>query len=229
MKPDKKLVVVAGVGQGLGVGLVRFFLDKNCQVIGLNRSASQLQHKCYKEYLVDICDEVAIDKIKHNIFSEQGVPDVLIHNTQKLVIETIESTSLEQFEACWRAISLSAFLLSKAFLPAMAQRGQGTMIVSGATASLRGGEKFSAFSSAKFALRGLTQSLARCYQSQGLHIVHVVLDGIVNTVKSRELHNMESESMMSAYDIAEVYWQLIQQPKSTWTHELDLRPASESF
>lgn len=59
--------------------------------------------------------------------------------------------------------------------------------------------------------------------------MHVVLDGIVNTAKSRELHNMGSESMMSAYDIAEVYWQLIQQPKSTWTHELDLRPASESF
>lgn len=229
MKSDKKLIVVAGVGQGLGVDLVLFFLDKNCQVIGLNRSASQLQHKCYKEYLVDLCDEAAIDKIKHNISSEYGVPDVLIHNTQKLVIETIESTSFAQFEACWRAISLSAFSLSKAFLPAMAQRGQGTMIVSGATASLRGGAKFSAFSSAKFALRGLTQSLARSYQHQGLHIVHVVLDGIVNTAKSRELHNMNNESMMSAYDIAEVYWQLIQQPKSTWTHELDLRPATESF
>lgn len=163
MKPEKKLVVVAGVGQGLGAGLVQFFLDKNCQVIGLNRSASQLQHKCYKEYLVDLCDEAALDEIKNNIFSKQGAPDVLIHNTQKLVIESVESTSSAQFEACWRAISLSAFSLSKAFLPAMAQRGQGTMIVSGATASMRGGAKFSAFSSAKFALRGLTQSLARSY------------------------------------------------------------------
>ena len=94
---------------------------------------------------------------------------------------------------------------------------------------MRGGANFSAFASAKFALRGLTQSLAREYQSSGIHVAHVILDGIINTAASRDRHGLDPTQMMKTTDIAEAYWQLAHQPKSTWTHELDLRPMSESF
>ena len=92
----------------------------------------------------------------------------------------------------------------------------------------RGGN-FSAFASAKFALRGLTQSLAREYQPAGVHVCHVILDGIIDTFRSRTLHALDPNKMIKPQDIAETYWQIAHQPKSTWTHELDLRPGSESF
>jgi NAD(P)-dependent dehydrogenase (short-subunit alcohol dehydrogenase family) len=94
---------------------------------------------------------------------------------------------------------------------------------------LRGGAKFSAFASAKFALRGLTQSLAREFHPAGVHVCHAILDGIIDTDRSRDLHSLDPGRMMKPEDIAEVYWQLSHQPQSIWTHELDLRPASESF
>ena len=123
----------------------------------------------------------------------------------------------------------TAFLLGQATLAPMANKGRGTFIVSGATASLRGGAKFAAFASAKFALRGLTQSMAREFQPQGVHVCHAILDGIIDTDRSRDLHSLDPAKMMKPGDIAEAYWQLAHQPTSTWTHELDLRPASEGF
>ena len=123
----------------------------------------------------------------------------------------------------------SLVVLGQSVLPAMAAGNGGAMIDSGATASLRGGAKFAAFASAKFALRGLTQSLARGYQSQGIHVVHTILDGIIDTPRSRELHSLAPATMMKPEEIAQAYLALVRQPRSTWTHELDLRPASESF
>lgn len=226
---SQPLAVIAGVGKGLGVGLVEFFLAKNYRVLSLNRSASELSEPGLSEYLLDLSDEEQVKAVAEKLLAEHGVPDVLIHNTQNLVIENFEQTTAAQFEACWQSITLTAFLLAQAFLPAMEKRGSGAMIVSGATASIRGGARFSAFSSAKFALRGLTQSLARSYQSKGIHVVHVLLDGIVATENSRTLHGLDDDKMMSPEDIASIYWQLTQQPLSTWSHELDLRPATENF
>ncbi|WP_255509682.1 SDR family NAD(P)-dependent oxidoreductase [Oceaniovalibus sp. ACAM 378] len=89
--------------------------------------------------------------------------------------------------------------------------------------------KFSAFASAKFALRGLTQSLAREFHPAGVHVCHTILDGIIDTARSRDLHNLDPTKMMKPDDIAQIYWELAHQTRSTWTHELDLRPASEGF
>ena len=111
----------------------------------------------------------------------------------------------------------------------MVRAGGGAFLVSGATASLRGGARFSAFSSSKFALRGFTQSLAREFQTAGIHVAHFILDGIIDTPRSRDLHTLDPAKMMKKNDIAEVYWQTAHQPNSTWAHEIDLRPQSESF
>lgn len=124
---------------------------------------------------------------------------------------------------------VSAFNVMSAVLPLMVEKGRGSIIGSGATASLKGGAKFSAFASAKFALRGLTQSLARELQPKGVHFAHVILDGILDTPRSRVLHDLDPERMMETMDVANAYLQLAQQRPSTWTHELDLRPSSEVF
>lgn len=232
MKNNKPLVVIAGLGEGLGRGLAEFFMDKGYQVLGLNRR--ELEDKSsWLMMSLDLSDEAAVNAAAKKIIQGYGSPHILIHNTQSLVIAPFEKTTAKDFQNVWQSIAYSAFLLGQAFLPTMAKQKDSavspTMIVSGATASIRGGEKFSALSSAKFALRGLTQSMARTYQPLGVHIAHVLLDGIVDSEKSRELHHLPKEKMMQVADIANTYWQLSQQPKSTWTHELDLRPVSESF
>jgi NAD(P)-dependent dehydrogenase (short-subunit alcohol dehydrogenase family) len=145
------------------------------------------------------------------------------------VISAFEETSIEDFEATWRAMVLSTVNLASRVLPAMVDTGGGTFIVSGATASLRGGKNFAAFASAKAGLRALTQSLAREYGPQGVHVVHVILDGIVDTKASRDLNKMDPSRMMKPRDIADTYLALANQPQSTWTHELDLRPMGEAF
>ncbi len=233
MGAQKPLVIIAGLGEGLGSGLADFFIGKGYQVIGLNRSAISPSSKSWSEYLLDLSDEGQVQKTVNAVVKNHGVPDVLIHNTQQLMIEDFESTTADQFEACWRSMTLSAFLLAQSFLPEMKDKGGTingcTMIVTGATASIRGGAKFAAFSSAKFALRGLVQSLARSYQKQGVHIAHVLLDGIIDTESSRQLHQLDTERMIQPEAIAEMYWQLANQPKSAWVHELDIRPSVENF
>lgn len=224
----KKLAVIGGMGEGLGSALAHYLWEKGYQVVGLNRSLNNHVGKEIIQLKVDLSDQGQVRQALEELNLSHRVPDVFIHNAAELVIAPFDQTSVEQFEQCWRAVTLSAFVLSKELLPMMAEKG-GTAIFTGATASIRGGNQFSAFSSAKFALRGLVQSLARQYQSSGLHVAHVLVDGIIDTERSRKLFSLPDENMLNPQAIAECYWQLTQQPKSTWTHELDLRPYLEKF
>jgi len=227
MTQSLPLAIIAGAGPGLGEVLLQHFKNHGYQVVGLNRSLSA--NTAFDIRVVDLTDEAATNEVITTIINEYGIPKVVIHNTAQLVIKLLADTMTDDFEACWRSMALSAFVLAKSLMQPMSNNGGGTFIVSGATASLRGSAKFSAFSSAKFALRGLTQSLAREYQPQGVHVVHSILDGIIDTENSRSLHSMDPNKMMKPEDIAEVYFGLCQQPKSTWTHECDLRPFDGNF
>lgn len=223
------LVIVAGAGNGLGLSLMNKFQTKGYKVVGLNRSKSPSIKSSFDIRKVDLTNELETSSTIKSIIEEYGTPEIIIHNTAELFINSLEETNSDTFENCWRSMVLSAFILSKLCFQPMVNNGGGTFIVSGATASLRGGAKFSAFASAKFALRGLTQSLAREYQPLNIHVVHTILDGIINTENSKALHNMDTHLMMNPNEIAEVYWGLSQQPKSTWMHECDLRPYNGSF
>jgi NAD(P)-dependent dehydrogenase (short-subunit alcohol dehydrogenase family) len=225
---QEKIVLIGGMGEGLGSALAHYFLAKGYQVIGFNRSVNNKVGKEIIQVNVDLSDQKQVRQALAQTHLAHRAPDVFIHNAAELVIAPFQETTVGQFEQCWRAIALSAFILSKELLPLMAEKG-GTAIFTGATASIRGGNNFSAFSSAKFALRGLVQSLARQYQSLGVHVAHVLIDGIIDTERSHELHSLPVEKMLDPQDIAECYWQLCQQPKSTWTHELDIRPSTEKF
>jgi len=220
------LAIVAGAGSGLGHALLRCFEDHGMKAVGLSRSGSV---SGLDVRACDLSDSQAVADIVTALVSEHGVPKIVVHNAAHLVIAPFLETSPEAFEACWRNMVFSASSLAQCTLQPMVQAGGGTFIVSGATASLRGGSRFAAFASAKFALRGLTQSLAREFQSAGVHIVHTVLDGIIDSERSRSLHSLDPSRMMKPDELAEAYWQLAQQPASVWTHELDLRPRSEQF
>jgi len=223
----KPLAIVAGAGAGLGQSVLQRFEQGGFAVVGLGRTAPP--QPAGEFHTLDLADADSVATTLAGIIDTHGAPQVVVHNTAELVIGPFGDTSLQDFSRTWTSMVQTAFLLGQATLAPMVNAGGGAFIVSGATASLRGGARFAAFASAKFALRGLTQSLAREFQPQGVHVCHAILDGIIDTGRSRDLHSIDPEKMMKPEDIANAYWQLAHQPKSTWTHELDLRPASEGF
>jgi NAD(P)-dependent dehydrogenase (short-subunit alcohol dehydrogenase family) len=153
---------------------------------------------------------------------------VLVYNAAALVVKPFAETTPAEFEHAWRVASLGAFVTSQIVLPHMVARGAGTLIFSGATASLRGGAKFAAFASAKFALRGLAQALSREFGPQGVHVAHVVLDGLIDAVQT-DLRFGPGAKRMDPDAIARDYLYLASQHPSAWTHELDLRPSAERY
>ena len=123
-----------------------------------------------------------------------------------------------------------AFYAAQQVLPAMIEAERGTILLTGATASLRGSARFSALAVGKFGLRALAQSMAREFGPQGIHVAHVIIDGQINTPSARERSpEREEHTMLSPDTIAETYWQLHIQDHTAWTLELDLRPAVEGF
>lgn len=224
---DSKLAIVAGAGAGLGHALMHDFAARGLKPVGLSRSGASDAGLDIRA--CDLADQGAVSDAVSDMISQYGAPALVVHNPADLVISPFLETTIDAFEACWRNMTLSAAILAQTVTKAMTDAGGGTFIVTGATASLRGGKNFAAFASAKFALRGLTQSLAREFQPAGIHVVHTILDGIVDTDRSRTLHALDPSKMMKPSEIAEVYWQLHQQPRSAWSHEVDLRPMSESF
>ena len=233
MSQEKPLAIVAGAGSGLGQALMRQFATEGCRAVGYSRSP---QDEAFDEdgnpldvRVLDLADAAVAGAALNEVIAEFGPPKVVVHNTAHLIIRPFAEISPSEFEETWKAMVQSAVVLGQASLPAMAAAGGGTFIVSGATASLRGGAKFSAFASAKFALRGLTQAMAREYHDAGVHVVHTILDGIIDTPRSRELHPLDPARMLKPEDIAENYWFLTRQPQSAWSNELDLRPMVENF
>jgi NAD(P)-dependent dehydrogenase (short-subunit alcohol dehydrogenase family) len=231
----RPLLLVTGIAEGLGASIARAFATAGHDVLGLARSdraAAQLERRIgevggrYTHLIGDVTQPAALaqalgphlDRIR-----------VLVHNAQALLIKPVTETSIAEFEQTWRVACLGAFAAAQAVLPAMAARKAGTVILTGATASLRGGARFAGFASAKFALRGLAQSLSREFGPQGIHVAHVVLDGLIEGAQTDRRFGAAQSARMDPDEVARAYLGLALQHPSAWTHELDLRPFSERF
>lgn len=236
----KRLAIIAGIGEGFGVALAEKLIAENYGVIGLARTdtlqsrfSEQIARHNFHLVLCDLYSENSIEKAFEQILilaeHHQARIVAYIHNASQLVIEEALETTLEDFENVWRLTAFSAFKFSQLLLPEMLKSQHGQIIFTGATASIKGSANFAAFASAKFALRGLSQSLAREYGPKGIHVVHTILDGIIDCEWTRKMFQMPKDETMLPKDLAEVYWQILKQPQSTWTQELDLRPYCESF
>jgi NAD(P)-dependent dehydrogenase (short-subunit alcohol dehydrogenase family) len=161
---------------------------------------------------------------------ELGDPEVFVYNAGVFQMGGILELTPELFDDCFRANCSGAFYGAQQVLPAMLEKGRGTVILTGATAALRGSANFAALATGKFGLRALAQSMAREFGPQGIHVAHVVIDGQIDTPRVREMWSeREEHTMLSPDAIAESYWQLHAQHPTAWTLELDLRPAVEEF
>jgi NAD(P)-dependent dehydrogenase (short-subunit alcohol dehydrogenase family) len=163
-----------------------------------------------------------------------GPLTVAIHNAGSNRPAPFLEVEPSVFEEHWRAHALGGFLLAQAALPKMVSRNAGTLIFTGATASLRGRARFSPFAAAKAALRMTAQSLAREFGPQGIHVAHVIIDGVIDGERARSVipdadNRFGADGMLQPDRIAETYLALHRQHRSAWTHELDLRPWAEPF
>lgn len=231
----RRKLLVTGIGDGLGVEIAGAFARAGFDVFGVSRgdrasaAVSAIVAQAGGHYTHLACDLVNPADVSLLLQPIAEGIDVLIHNAQLLMIKPFTEISADAFEQVWRVICLGAMASAQAVLPHMASRKSGTVIFSGATAGLRGGANFSAFASAKFALRGLSQALAREFGPKGVHIAHVVIDGLIDAPQTDLRFGPAASGRMDSKSIAEAYLGLAAQHPSAWTQEMDLRPFAERF
>ena len=229
---NAKTVLIAGAGGVLGAALAREFLSAGYVVVGARRnsnSSSKHDGAFTHMYYRDLNSRSSMQDVVNQAVAEYGAINVLVYNAAQLVIAPFMELTRTDFENTWEASVGGAVACAQAVLPGMLANRQGAMIFSGATAALRGTARFAAFASAKFALRGLTQSLAREYQSQGIHVAHAVIDGLLRGSRSVEIFDGREENTIDPAVVASTYRWLAEQPSSAWTLELDIRPNAERF
>lgn len=216
---QKKTILIAGSSDGLGQALQTRFSAGGYHVVPVSRQGAGHFH-------ADLSNARDTARLFESLDASQPLAGV-IHNAMQFHREAFLDTTPEVFEQVWRSMTLTAVNVAHQAIPRLRVNGGGSLIFSGASGSLRAGPLFSAFSSAKFALRGLTQALAREHSADGIHVVHTVLDGLIWSDKTQQrFKSAQQHSSMVPADLAEVYWQLFHQPSNAWTHELDLRPMS---
>ncbi len=182
----------------------------------------------------DARDEAAVTDLVATIERDIAPIEVAVFNIGANVRFTVTDTTERVYRKVWEMGALAGFLVGREAARAMLPRGRGTIIFTGATASLRGGAGFAAFAGAKHALRALAQSLARELGPQGIHVAHTVIDGAIDTQFIAENFPQryalkDKDGILNPEHIAEAYWQLHNQPRSAWTHEMDLRPWMENW
>jgi NAD(P)-dependent dehydrogenase (short-subunit alcohol dehydrogenase family) len=177
----------------------------------------------------DISDAKQVAAGFRKVRKSFGPVEILIAHASGPLGGHLEKTSPDQFERSWRTTVLGAFLCAREAVPDMLERSTGAILFTGATSSVRGRGGAVAFSSAKFAVRGLAQSLAVDLWPKGIHVAHVIIDGVIDPGKVRKSDKSSKEPFLQPEAIADAYWHLIQQDSSAWSLEIDLRPQKEAF
>jgi NAD(P)-dependent dehydrogenase (short-subunit alcohol dehydrogenase family) len=237
--------LVIGAGDGLGAAVARAFAREGLAVCvtrrprhleAVEKLAESIRadggeaHGLGLDARVEADVSAAIERIERTI----GPLEVLVFNIGANVRFPIVETTARVYSKVWEMACLAGFLTSREAARAMAQRGRGTILFTGATASVRGGSGYSAFAGAKHGLRALAQSLARELGPKGVHVAHVVIDGAIDGAfirgrMSDAAEKFAREEILAPDEIARNYVWLHRQRRSAWTFEMDLRPWSETW
>lgn len=238
----QETAVIVGVGPGLGAALARRFARDGMNVAMAARNPARLAGLVAelagkaRAYACDATDEQAVTALYASVARDFAAPHLVVFNAGAFVRKGILDTTAEEFERCWKTACLGGFLVGREAVRAMlgtetTGAHKGTVIFTGATASLRGGAMFHNLAVGKFGLRALAQSMAREFQPQGIHVAHLIIDGQIrnDTRPGYSAAERGADAVLDPDAIAETYYQLHLQPPSAWTLELDLRPYVEKF
>lgn len=229
-------VVVAGCGPGLGDALARVFAAAGYRVAMLARDMDRLAKQAahdperLRPMGCDVTDPEAVHAVFARAEAELGPVAAVVFNASAYTPGGILDITPQAFEQSWRIGAFAGFLVGQQAAKLMLPRGRGSILFTGATASLRGSARFANMASPKFALRAISQSMARELGPQGIHVAHVVVDGQIRVPKYEHLvAERGPDAMLEPQALADIYLHLHRQPRSAWTQEIDARPWSERF
>jgi len=241
--PSPKVCCVVGAGDATGGAIARRFAAGGYMVCVARRTKDALTPLVdaiesaggqARAWALDARREDAVQAFVDDVEATVGPIEAMVFNVGGNVRFPILETSAQKYFKVWEMCALAGFLVGREAARVMLPRARGSILFTGATASLRGGAGFAAFAGGKAALRALAQSMARELGPQGVHVAHVVIDGLIDTAFAREHFAQRVAAagpggMLDPGHIAEAYWWLHHQPRDAWTFELDLRPAVERW
>lgn len=245
MTATKGACLVVGVGDGVGSAIAKAFAAEGYTVCMTRRPrhldqlealAAEIRSSGQdaRAFGVDARQEADMIALVDRIEAEIGPLEIVVFNIGANVRFDLTATTAQVFSKVWEMACFAGFLAAREAARVMTPRGQGSILFTGASASLRGKEGFSAFASAKAGLRAVAQSAARELGPKGIHVAHLVVDGAIDGVFIRSMRGevgdlLDQNLILKPADIAANYVHLHNQPRSAWTHELDLRPWSETW
>jgi NAD(P)-dependent dehydrogenase (short-subunit alcohol dehydrogenase family) len=246
MAEAQRVAILVGAGDAIGSAVARRFAKGGYTVCICRRDAAKSQDlvdelttdgRRIHAFSVDARQEAEVQALFARVEKEIGPIEVCLFNAGSNVNKPLTETTEKLFFKAWELACYAGFLVGREAARVMVPRGRGTILLTGATASLRGGQGFAAFAAAKFGLRGVAQAMARELGPKNIHVVHLIIDAAVDSdairarfkASGREVDNIPPDSLTRTASIAEAYWFAHQQSRDGWTHELDLRPAAETW
>lgn len=242
MSTPSAIIVGVGAEQGLGAALCRLLADKGYHVVIAGRTAAKIDQVAAaiqaaggsaEAIETDATDEAAVIRLFEHAFTARddiAQPDLVVFNAGINRQIGFRDLTAAQFEEFWRICCFGGFLVGREAARHLAPLGRGTVIFTGASASLRGKAGFAQFAAAKAGLRMISQSMAREFGPLGLHVAHTIIDGGIDGERLRSRRpDVDADGLLNIDAIAESYWHIHRQHPSAWTQELDLRPYKENF
>lgn len=238
----KKVALVVGAGDHLGSAIAKRFAKEGFHVVATRRRGDlkplideiEAMGGSGSAFHSDARDEEQVVSLINMIETDVGPIEATIFNVGGNVRFNLADTSAQVYRKVWEMCAFAGFLVGREVSNKMLPRQKGSILFTGASASLRGGSGFSAFSGGKHALRALAQSMSRELGPQGIHVAHIIVDGLIENRSTAALFpdlvaSKAEDGIIQPDDLAEVYWQLHKQPKTAWTFEQDIRPYAEPW
>jgi len=231
----KKLAIVTGVGPGTGASIVRRLVADGYRVAMLARNAERLAELQGEladthAFAVDVSDSAQLERTLDLIQTQLGNADVLVHNAVGATFGTFLEIDPAALEANFQTNVMALLQLARKLSPAMVEKGQGAIIVTGNTSALRGKGYFAGFAPTKAAQRILSESIARELGPKGVHVAYLVIDAVIDVEWTRKMHpSKPDEFFIQPADIAAEVSHLIQQPRSAWSFLSEVRPYGETW
>jgi len=231
----KKLAIVTGVGPGTGASIVRRLVADGYRVAMLARNAERLaalqdELADTHAFAVDVSDSAQLDDTLARIQAQLGDADVLVHNAVGATFGNFQEIDPQALETNFHVNVMALLHLARRLSPAMVEKGQGAIIVTGNTSALRGKGHFAGFAPTKAAQRILSESIARELGPKGVHVAYLVIDAVIDVEWTRKLHPTKPDAFfIQPADIAAEVAHLIQQPRSAWSFLSEVRPYGETW
>ena len=230
---ERETALIVGAGSGLSASLARLFSREGMAVALAARNPDKLAALTAESgaiaFTCDASEAAQVGRLFASVDAQLGAPSLVVYNAGRRVRGPIEALDPAEVQRAWMVGCFGGFLVAQQAARRMLAAQQGTILFTGATASVKGFPLSAGFAMGKFALRGLAQSLARELAPKGVHVAHIVIDGGIASSYAKSAEERASDRFLDPDAIAREYLHLHRQQRSAWTWELELRPHSENF